>query len=115
MKTKCFAAFVGIVIVATGCVGTLDGKHRFGLPGKDKFEGRYERSVDQVFTAAKEVLQFNGAPASEATLLGTTNTTRVLEGKVNQRAVWIRVEAIDPKVTAVTVQARTKAGGHDVN
>jgi hypothetical protein len=34
-------------------------------------------------------------------------------GKVNQRNVWIRVEPVDPKVTEVTVEARTRAGLRD--
>jgi len=53
---------------------------------------------------------------SESTLHGGTNTAGVLalEGKVNQRNVWISVEQIDSKVSAVIVQARTKAGGKDI-
>lgn len=114
MKTKIFAALIGITILATGCVGTVNDKHAFGWPAKDKFAGRYERSLDQVFIAAKQVIQFNGALVSESTLLNTTNSVRTLEGKVNQRTVWVRVEAIDPKVTEVKVQARTKGGGTDL-
>ncbi len=114
MNPKLLIAFFGIVLVTAGCVKTVNDKHTFGMPlVSDKFEGRYERPVDQVFAAAKEVMQFNGALTSESTLLNTTNNVRTLEGKVNQRTVWIRVEAVDPKVTAVTVQARTKGGGSD--
>ena len=35
----------------------------------------------------------------------TTNTVRSLQGKVNEKNVWIRVEAVDPKpITEVTVR-----------
>ncbi len=114
MNTKFYAALFGIAILGAGCVGTVNDKHAFGVPFvKDRFEGRYERPMDQVFAAAKEVVQFNGALVSESTLMTSTNTVRTLEGKVNQRTVWVRVEAVDPKVTEVTVQTRTKAGGTD--
>jgi hypothetical protein len=38
-----------------------------------------------------------------------------LYGKVNQKNVWMRVAAVDPKITAVTVQSRSKMGGSDVD
>ena len=115
MKTKIFAALTGVIIVATGCVQTVNDRHTAAVPFvKDKVEGRYERSVDQVFAAAKEVLTINGTVLRDTSLLGGTNTVRVLEGKVNQRTVWMRVEGIDPKITSVLVQARTTAGGTDI-
>jgi len=82
---------------------------------KDRVQGRYERPVEEVFAAAKEVIKFNGTLVNESTLHTTTNTVRALEGKVNQRNVWVRVEDIDPKVSGVTVQVRTKAGGKDTD
>jgi hypothetical protein len=38
----------------------------------------------------------------------------VIEGKVNQRTVWVRVEQSSPKITDVAVQTRTKSGGSDI-
>jgi len=116
MKTIFLAAGLGIVLVATGCIGTVDGRSTPGVPfAKDKFEGKYERSVDQVFAAAKQVITDNGVLVSESVLHGLTNDVRTAVGKVNQRSVWIRVEGIDPRpVTAVTVQARTPGGIRDL-
>jgi hypothetical protein len=117
MKTNLFAALIGIAIVATGCIGTVNERHTTGNPFvKDKMEGRYERSADQVYEAAKQVVIFNGTLLNESTLHNNTNSVRTIQGKVNQRTVWVRVEAIDPKpVTSVIVQARTKSGGSDLN
>jgi len=115
MKIKILAALFGIGIVTAGCVKTVNEQHAFGVPGvSDRIEGRYERSVDQVFNAAKAVLARNGSVSRESNLLGGTNTVRTVEGKVNQRNVWIRVEGIEPKpITAVTVQARSGGGSTD--
>jgi len=40
---------------------------------------------------------------------------KTCEGKVNQRSVWVRVEQIDPKISSVRVQTRTKGGGTDAD
>ena len=82
---------------------------------KDSVEGHYERPLDQVYDAAKDVVKFNGTLVSESILHTETNTVKTVEGKVNQRSVWIRVEAMDPKVTGVAVQTRTKGGGTDID
>ena len=116
MKTIFFAALAVIGIAAVGCIGTVSGTRTAAVPFvKDRIEGRYERSVDEVFSAAKAVITDNGVLSTEYIPHDTTNTVRALDGKVKQRTVWIRVESIDPKVTAVTVQARTKGGGSDID
>jgi len=79
---------------------------------KDKITGRYERSVDQIFQAAKDVIKENGVLVNESVLY---NKTKTVEGKVNQRSVWVRVEGIEPKVTEVTVQTRTAGGLSDID
>jgi hypothetical protein len=117
MKTKLFAplAILALVVFVIGCVNTVSGRKTSAVPFlKDRIEGRYERPVEEVFAAAKEVIKFNGVLVNESTLHTTTNVVRALEGKVNQRNVWVRVEEVDPKVTAVIVQVRTKAGGRDL-
>ncbi|MCU0784251.1 MAG: hypothetical protein MUF81_09450 [Verrucomicrobia bacterium] len=117
MKTKFLLGLAGLAIVAIGCVGTVSGKKTAAVPFiKDRIEGRYERPASQVFDAAKEVVRLNGTLLSESTLHGGTNAAGVLalEGKVNQRRVWMSVEQIDPKISAVIVQARTKGGGRDI-
>lgn len=91
-----------------GCVGTVDGRHEFGMPlVKDKMEARYPRSPHQVWTAAKDVLRYNGTLYSEDAL------QNVLEASVDTRTVWVKVEPVDREITRVLVQVRTKAGGTD--
>ncbi|HZF02114.1 MAG TPA: DUF3568 family protein [Methylomirabilota bacterium] len=118
MKTKIFAALavIGISIVITGCVSTVSGTHTQAMSfGKDAVSGRYERSLDQVYAAAVQVVQNNGTMITEYIPHDSTNTVRALYGKVNQENVWVRVEAVDPKVTEVTVQARSKWGSKDLD
>lgn len=113
MKTKFLAVIAGLALAASGCVGTVNGKRTGAVPFvSDKIEGRYERTPGQVYEAAKAVLEFNGTVLNESTIHGT-NTTLALEGRVNQRKVWIAVQPVDAKVTSVVVQARTSGGGTD--
>jgi hypothetical protein len=116
MKTKFFAAFVGLAIVTAGCISTVSGTRTPAVTwSKDHVEGRYERSVDQVYQASLTVINANGVLITEFIPHDTTNTVRSLQGKVNQRNVWIRVEAIDPKITGVTVQVRSTLGVSDID
>jgi hypothetical protein len=71
--------------------------------------------VDQVFDAAKQVLKTNGVLVREGVLYSQTNQVKTVEGKVNERNVWVRIEGIEPKVTAVIVQTRTPGGGADLD
>jgi len=116
MKTKIFLAVIGAAILAIGCVSTVSGGKTGGVPFiKDSVEGRYERSVDEVFTAAKDVITNDGVLVNESILHTETNMVKTAEGKINQRSVWVRVEAVDPKVTSIAVQTRTSAGGSDLD
>lgn len=93
----------------TGCVETVDGRHRAAIPLRaDKVEGRYERSPAELWTAAKDVLKHQGTLTSEDTL------RNVLEANVDERRVWVKVEEFDSKITRVIVQARTKGGSGDM-
>lgn len=116
MKTMIWAILTGAVIVTAGCVGTVNDRTTAGVPFiKDRVEGRYERPLEPVFLAAKNVIKKNGVLVNESTLYGQTNTVKTVEGRVSQRGVWIRVESADPKVTSVIVQARTPGGGSDLD
>jgi hypothetical protein len=117
MKTKIFAACAGIAIIAAvGCTSTVSGNKTGAVPfTKDRVEGRYERSIDQVYQASVAVITHNGVLVTEYIPHDTTNTVRSLRGRVNENEVWIAVEAVDPKITSVTVQSRTKFGGGDVD
>jgi hypothetical protein len=116
MKMKIFAALIGAVIITAGCVSTVSDTHSPALTwSKDKVEGRYQRSVDQVYQASVAVIQNNGVLLTEYIPHDNTNTVRSLQGKVNEKNVWIRVEGADPKITEVTVQARSSWGVSDVD
>jgi hypothetical protein len=83
-------------------------------PGNDKFEGRYQRTPEQVYAAAVEVIKFNGTITRETTINPGPGQVRAIEGKVSERSVWVSVQAVDPTVTSVTVQVRTSGGGTDL-
>ena len=119
MKAQKLAALAGIFVLAAGCVKTVnDTKEPVLSPAlalfKDKFESRYERSVEQVYSASADVILRNGTIARESVINTSTNLVRAIEGKVNNRKVYVRVEPVDPAITSVKVQVRTKAGGTDL-
>jgi hypothetical protein len=116
MKTTIYAILLGALLAGAGCVSTVDERKTAGVPFiKDRVGGRYERSVDQVTQAAKQVVTTNGVLINESTLYNQTNAVKTVEGRVNQRTVWVRIEYVDPKVTEVTVQTRTSGGGSDID
>ncbi|MDX1950674.1 MAG: hypothetical protein SFY81_00740 [Verrucomicrobiota bacterium] len=103
-------AAVALAGVSTGCFNTADGRTKIGVPfAKDQIESRYERPVDQIFAAAKEVLKFNG------TLYGENTISKTLEAKIDTRTVWISVDEVEPKIARVVVQARKKNRAADVD
>jgi hypothetical protein len=118
MKTKIclvLAGIAGMGLLVAGCVKTVSNNKHAAVPFvKDRVEGRYERPMQVVYQAAKEVLAFNGMITAESTLSTTNASALALEGKVNQRSVWIRVEQVEPRISSVIVQARSKWGGRDL-
>ena len=115
MKTKLAAGLLGALVLVAGCVKTVNDRHHFALsPGKDKFESRYERSVDQVYRAAVDAVRANGTISRENVISSGPNQVKTIEGKINKRDVWVRVEPVDPSVTSVKVQVRTRVGGTDL-
>jgi hypothetical protein len=118
MKNKFFAAFAGLgmVLLATGCIHTVSGTHTTAMSwGEDRFSGRYERTLEQVYHASVTVMNNNGVLITEYTPHDTTNSVKSMYGKVNDRKVWISVEQLDPKITQVTVEARTRLGYRDLD
>ncbi len=115
MKIKLWSVILVPALLAAGCVGTVSERKTAAVPlVKDKIEGRYERTVQQVYDAALYVIKFNGTLQNEIILHKDEIPARAIEGRVNQRKVWIRVEPVDAKVTSVVVQARTSGGGTDM-
>jgi hypothetical protein len=116
MKTKFLVALAGMAMIATGCISTVTDTHTAAVPlQRDRVEGRYQRTMDQVYQASVQVIQHNGVVITEYIPHDTTNTVRSLLGKASQCDVWLRVEAVDPQITQVTVQARTKWGNSNVD
>jgi hypothetical protein len=116
MKMKIFAAFAVIVIAATGCVNTVSGTKSPAIWfGRDYLQNRYERPMDQVYQAAIAAIKVDGVLLTEYIPHDTTNSVLSFYGKVNQRNVWVRVEAVDPKITEVTVQSRSTIGNPDID
>jgi len=116
MKKTIFAILAGAAIITTGCVSTVSDTHTFATTwGKDTVGGRYQRSIDQVYAASLAVIQNNGVLIQEYIPHDNTNAVRSLQARVSDRAVWVRVEAVDPKTTQVDVQARTKWGTRDLD
>ena len=117
MQNKIFVVIIGAMsLLMAGCVGTVSGGHTGGVPFvKDTIEGRYPRSVDVVFNAAKQVIIGNGVLSNETIIHSETNDVKTIIGKVNQRSVWVRVEPVDSKITSVSVQTRTAGGASDLD
>jgi len=103
---------LGLVVAAgflCGCVETLDGRHRAGVPWKnDRIVSRYDRPPAQCWAAAIDVLKFQGTLTSEDSLRS------VLQAVVDERNVWVSISPFDGKTTQVTTQCRGKSGGTDV-
>jgi hypothetical protein len=95
-------------LFVNGCVDTVDGRHRAGMPfQKDRAEGRYARPTADLWAAAKDVLKYHGTINSEDI------TRQSLHGNVDERDIWITVGAVDATVSQVIVQARSKGGFAD--
>jgi hypothetical protein len=116
MNKMIFAALAGVaVVVATGCVNTVESTHAFAVSwNTDTVSGRYNRPMDEVYNASIAVIQHNGVILNEFIPHDTTNTVRSLEGRVNDKNVWVRVEGIDAQISQVDVQARSTWGTTDV-
>ena len=116
MKKSIFAVLAGAVIVATGCVKTVSDSSTFAVSyGRDSVAGRYQLPMDAVYKASVAVIQHDGVLVTEIVPHDSTNAIRSLQGRVNDRKVWIRVEQVEPKISQVDVQARTKWGRVDLD
>jgi hypothetical protein len=112
MRTNTFIllAVSTLTILVTGCVSTIDSRREAGNPlVQDKIVRVYERPVMQCWAATKDVLTANGTVFSEDVMQSTVSA------RVDTRTVRVKVEAIDPKMTRVTVQVRTKLGNSDLD
>jgi len=112
MRIKAFflLAVSTLAVLISGCVSTVDGRREAGNPlVKDKLVRVYERPVLQCWAAAKDVLNANGTIFSEDVMQSTVSA------RVDTRTVRVKVESIDPKMTRMTFQVRTKLGNSDLD
>jgi len=112
MKTRVLTALALFCLLAfaNGCYSTVDGHSKMGMPfTKDSIDSRYERPVDQIFAAAKDVLILNG------TLVGENTVAHTLEAKVDNNTVGVKVEAVEPNISHVIVQVRNKSGFSNID
>jgi hypothetical protein len=75
---------------------------------KDQFVSRYNRPLGQLLAATRTVLSRNGTAIIE----NAVNNS--FEYKVNERRVFVKCREIEPRVSEVVIQARTKFGGGDL-
>jgi hypothetical protein len=116
MSKMLFAVLAGGVLLTAGCVETVTGGKTAGVPFvRDTFENRYRESPDRIFVAAKEVIKADGVLTDEGIKYNETNAVKVVQGRVNERAVYVRIVPVDEQVTSVAVQARTRGGGADMD
>jgi hypothetical protein len=102
-------ALTGTIVLTTGCYSTSEGRVRAGVPFvKDSIQSRYELPLANVHDAAIEVLKAHGELTSDDVV------KKVVAGVAFGRKVWISFDDSTPGITAVTTQARTSAGGPDV-
>lgn len=114
MKIKLSAVVLLAAFWVVGCVGTVSGRKTGGVPLiNDKVEARYAMPKDDVYKAAITVVNENGTLINEISIHQDDYIAKAIEARVNERRVYIRVEPVDEKITAITIQARTKAGGSD--
>ncbi|HUD49173.1 MAG TPA: DUF3568 family protein [Candidatus Baltobacteraceae bacterium] len=108
MKIKFLLSLVCSVVLAcfAGCVGTEDGHSTGGDPfSKDTITSRYEKPVQPLSDATRQVLTRNGK------LLVDNSVNNTFKARINQRNVWVKVSDVDGKVSEVSVQARGSMGG----
>lgn len=115
MKKIIFAVLAGSALVLAGCVKTVTDNETLATTfGKDTLSNRYARPLDQAYQASLYVINHDGVLVTEYIPHDTTNAVRSLTGRINDRKVWIRCEAVTPTITQVDVQARTKWGVSDI-
>jgi len=105
-----------VALFLVGCVNTVTQNQPGTLPTyRDRLETRQQKPLEPVFEASKRALNSFGNITAEGKVFVGTNQVRIVEGNINGRAVYMRVEEINPQLTSVLVQVRTKMGGTDLS
>lgn len=115
MKNLKHLLLVTVAVSLMGCVSKVTETQPGSKPAyQDRIENRYAKSVDQVYDAAQKAVESFGNVTRAGNVLSATNQVRTVEGQINGRAIFIRLEEVAPKTTTAVVQVRTKAGGTDL-
>jgi len=115
MKNLTTLLALAAVLTLVGCVGKVTETTPGRKPAyQDRVTNQYQKSVDQVFEATKQAVTSFGNVTRADTVLAATNQVRTVEGLINGRSVYIRLEEVKPQTTTAVVQVRTKAGGTDL-
>lgn len=116
MKNVMNFLLVGLALSLVGCVGKVTETKPGTKPAyQDRVENRYQKSVDQVFEATKQAVTSFGNVTAAASVLTSTNQVRTVEGLINGRSIYVRIEEVGAKTTSAVVQVRTKTGGTDLH
>lgn len=109
IKAALTACALTAAALFSGCQSTPTGEMRAGVPFvRDTIPSRYQRPVPQIFAAARKVLELNGTLTRENTINNS------LEARVDNRRVVVLVREVEPGVSEVLVEARTKMGAPDL-
>ncbi len=103
-----FTRTQGMGLAALIMAGSIFLSRFMGLV-RDKVIRVYERPVMQCWSAVKDVLGVNGAIIHEDVMQST------ITARVDTRTVWVKVEAIDPKMTRISTQVRTRFRNSDLD
>ena len=96
--------FLSVLLLAAGCVSTVDGRSKAGVPlSKDKIVKRFNRPMQQTVLSTRAVLSRDGK------LLVDNIAANAFEATVKDCRVWVKLEEVEPQLTQVTVQARRGA------
>jgi hypothetical protein len=115
MKNLTTLLALALPLALVGCVGKVTETTPGAKPAyRDRVTNQYQKSVDQVFEATKQAVTSLGNVTRADTVLAATNQVRTVEGMINGRSIYIRLEEVKPKSTTAVVQVRTRVGGTDL-
>lgn len=115
MKTLTSLLLVVGLVSLVGCVSKVTETQPGPKPAyQDRVENRYAKSAVQVYDAAQKAVTSFGNVTRAGNVLVATNQTYTVEGEVNGRSIYIRIEEVAPKSTTTVVQVRTSMGGTDL-
>ena len=108
MNMKVLSSFLvcAFVLVTAGCVSTVDGGSKAGMPlTKDTIVNQFKRPMDQTVLATRAVL------SREGKLVVDNIAANAFQATIGKANVWVKLDMLGPQLTKVSVQARSGATG----